>query len=50
MNNEKIIERPCTILQSIVSSLEEVKMMRSGKISKRSWSDFVDRMKEDNND
>lgn len=47
MSNEKIIERPCTIAESIALSLKEVKMMRNGEIPKRSWSDFVERMKQE---
>lgn len=42
-------ERPCTILESIEKSCQEVKLMRDGKIPKRSWSDFKKRMEEKNN-
>ena len=39
------IERPCTILESLEKSCQEVKMMREGKIPKRSWNDLKNRMK-----
>ena len=46
------VERPCTILESIEKSCQEVKLMREGKIPKRSWQDFrkqmTDSMIEDN--
>lgn len=41
------IKRPCTILESIEKSCQEVKSMREGKIPKRSWNDFKKRMKEE---
>lgn len=47
MNTTMNVERPCTILESIEKSCQEVKLMREGKISKRSWNDFIKRMKEE---
>lgn len=47
MSNETIIERPCTIAESISLSFKEMNMMRNGEIPKRSWSDFVERMKQE---
>ena len=41
------IERPCTILESLEKSCQEVKMMREGKIPKRSWNDLKNRMKKE---
>ena len=38
------VERPCTILESIEKSCQEVKLMREGKIPKRSWQDFRKQM------
>lgn len=34
------VKRPCTIVESIKQSCLEVKSMREGKIPKRSWKDF----------
>lgn len=50
MIKEMIIERPCTIAESIALSFKEVKMMRNGEIPKRSWTDFVERMKSEEED
>ena len=47
MNTTMNVERPCTILESIEKSCQEVKLMREGKIPKRSWNDFIKRMKEE---
>ena len=47
MNATMNAERPCTILESIEKSCQEVKLMREGKIPKRSWNDFKKRMKEE---
>ena len=44
MNATLGMERPCTILESIKQSCQEVKLMREGKISKRSWREFKQRM------
>lgn len=37
-------ERPCTISESIKQSCKEVKLMREGKIPKRSWKQFKQQM------
>lgn len=34
------VERPCTIAESIMQSCKEVKLMRDGKIPKRSWREL----------
>lgn len=39
------VERPCSVAESIKQSCQEVKLMREGKIPKRSWSDFQRRIK-----
>lgn len=44
MNATANIERPCSISESIARSCREVKMMREGKIPKRNWGDFKQRM------
>lgn len=41
------MERPCTILESLGKSCQEVKLMREGKIPKRSWKDLKNRMKKE---
>lgn len=45
MNATVNVQRPCSISESIKQSCQEVKLMREGKIPKRSWSDFQRRMK-----
>lgn len=47
MNATMNIERPCSISESIKQSCQEVKMMREGKIPKRSWREFRQRMKDE---
>ncbi len=47
MNAVMNIERPCTILESLEKSCQEVKLMRDGKIPKRSWSEFRKRIEEE---
>ena len=44
---EKTEERYCTVQESIIDSFTEVKLMREGKLPKRSWDDFVQRMKDE---
>ncbi len=44
MNAAVNVVRPCSISESIAKSCQEVKMMREGKIPKRSWSEFKQRM------
>jgi len=44
MNAKIMLERPCTISESIKQSCQEVKLMREGKIPKRSWKEFKQRM------
>lgn len=41
------MERPCTIVESIKQSCQEVKLMREGKIPKRSWKDFRQQMEDE---
>ena len=40
-------ERYCTVGESIKESLEEVKLIREGKIPKRNWRDSFNELKED---
>ena len=47
MNATMNVERPCSISESIKQSCQEVKMMREGKIPKRSWQEFRQRMKDE---
>lgn len=47
MNATLNVERPCTISESIKQSCQEVKLMREGKIPKRSWHEFRKRMKDE---
>jgi type I site-specific restriction-modification system R (restriction) subunit len=41
---EPAIERYCTIEASIKESLKQVKLIRNGKLPKKSWDDFVEEM------
>ena len=47
MNATMNMERPCTILESLEKSCQEVKLMREGKVPKRSWKDLKNRMKKE---
>lgn len=38
-------ERYCTIQESIIESFKEVKLMREGKLPKKSWRDFMNEHK-----
>ena len=38
--------RPCTIIESLTQSFEEVKLMQEGKIPKTNWSDFAKEMRD----
>jgi len=39
-------ERYCTIQESIIESFKEVKLIREGKLPKKSWKDFMNEHKE----
>lgn len=41
------INRYCSVHESIKQSCQEVKLMKSGKIAKISWNDFVSKQKKD---
>lgn len=41
------INRYCSIQESIKQSCQEIKQIRSGKIAKISWNDFVSKQKKD---
>lgn len=47
MNAVMNIERPCAISESIKRSCQEVKLMRDGKIPKRSWREFKEQMQDE---
>lgn len=47
MNAKEYFDRPCTISESIQQSCQEIKFMREGKIPKRSWQEFRQRMKDE---
>lgn len=38
--------RPCTILESLTQSFEEVKLMQEGKLPRTNWDDFAKEMRE----
>lgn len=39
-------KRPCTPSESLVRSLEEMKLMREGKLPKKSWWEYIKEQKE----
>ena len=39
-------KRPCTPSESLVQSLKEMKLMRQGKLPKKSWWDYIKEQKE----
>lgn len=39
--------RSCTIAESIIQSCKEIKLMREGKLPKRSWEDFAQKIREE---
>lgn len=41
MSTATLDERYCTIQESIIESFKEVKLMREGKLPKKSWKDFM---------
>lgn len=41
------VGRPCTVVESIKHSCQEVKSMREGKIPKRSWKEFRQKMEDE---
>lgn len=41
MSTTALDERYCTVQESIVESFKEVKLMREGKLPKKSWKDFM---------
>lgn len=51
MSTVVLDERYCTVQESIIESFKEVKLMREGKLPKKSWKDFMNEHKkrEENN-
>lgn len=45
MSTSMLNERYCTIQESIIESFKEVKLMREGKLPKKSWRDFMNERK-----
>jgi hypothetical protein len=45
---ETISDRPCSILESLEQSLQEVQLMRKGKLPKRSWHDLIAEIEKEN--
>ncbi len=45
MSTAALDERYCTVQESIIESFKEVKLMREGKLPKRSWKDFMNEHK-----
>ncbi len=42
---DKESERYCSVSESIIESYKEVKLMREGKISKKSWKELKEELK-----
>ena len=45
MGTTTLDERYCTIQESVIESFKEVKLMREGKLPKKSWKDFMNEHK-----
>ncbi len=45
MSTTTLDERYCTVQESIIESFKEVKLMREGKLPKKSWTDFMNEHK-----
>ncbi len=45
MSTTTLDERYCTVQESIIESFKEVKLMREGKLPKKSWIDFMNEHK-----
>lgn len=45
MSTVTLDERYCTIQESIIESFKEVKLIREGKLPKKSWKDFMNEHK-----
>lgn len=41
MGTTTLGERYCTVEESMIESFKEVKLMREGKLPKRSWQDYM---------
>lgn len=39
---DDVIKRPCTVKESIEESLKEVKLMREGKLPKKTWDEHLE--------
>lgn len=46
LTKEKTPQRYCSIQESLSESLEEVKMIKQGKIKAKSWKDLFSELKE----
>lgn len=45
MSTATLDERYCTVQESIIESFKEVKLMREGKLPKKSWKSFMNEHK-----
>lgn len=50
MSTVTLEERYCTVQESIIESFKEVKLMREGKLPKKSWKDFMNEHKKREDD
>ncbi|WP_165452703.1 hypothetical protein [Paenibacillus thalictri] len=47
-NMNSVVKRPNTPAESLKESIEQVKLMREGKLPKKSWWDYIKEQKRDN--
>lgn len=47
---DKKTERYCSVYESLKESLKEVKLHKEGKIHLDTWDDFLEELKEEDND
>ena len=44
-SDDELIERYCSIEESLIESCKEMKLMREGKIPKKTWREFREELK-----
>ncbi|HID0881130.1 TPA: hypothetical protein ACXDAY_002082 [Clostridium botulinum] len=44
---ENVVERYCTVSESLEESLKQMKAIRSGKMKKKTWKEFKQELQEE---
>lgn len=47
LTKENTTQRYCSVYESLEQSLKEVKLMKQGKIKKKTWNELLKELKED---